>query len=185
MSSLTPTEPAQRSTFVTTLAWMVIVPSALGVVISTLQNILVFTVIPVDQMALPTGPGAEHMPPIAVFLFGHIRAVFAAAWLLMVASLATGIGLLKRKEWARLLFIALLGLSILGNIGGFFVQQSAISTISAMPEAPSEFRAQFESMATTMQFVSIAMAVGFSAVSGWLMWRLASGPVKAEFGAAP
>lgn len=184
MSSLTPTEPAQRSTFVTTLAWMVIVPSALGVVISTLQNILIFTVIPVDQMALPSGQGAEHLPAFAVFMFEHIRAVFAVFWLLMVMSLASGIGLLRRKEWARLVFIALMGLNILWNIAGLFVQQSVFSSMSTMPEAPPEFRAQFESMAKTMWVASIAMAVGFSAVSGWLMWRLASGPVKAEFGAA-
>ena len=184
MPSPPQTTPTQRSAFVTTLAWMVIVPSALGVVISTLQNILVFTVIPVDQMTLPTGSGAEHLPAFAVFMFEHIRAVFAAAWLLMAASLASGIGMLKRKEWARLLFIALLGLSILGSIGGIFAQQSAFSSISVMPEAPPEFSAQFETMATTMWVVSIAMAVGFSAVSGWLMWRLASAPIKAEFGAA-
>ena len=126
------------------------------------------------------------MSPVTPTTPAQQRSTFVTtlAWLWMVPSQASGIGLLKRKEWARLLFIALLGLSILGNIGGFFAQQSAFSYISAMPEAPPEFHAQFERMATTMWVVSIAMAVGVSAVSGWLMWRLASAPVKAEFGAA-
>lgn len=184
MSSPTPTTPTQRSTFVTTLAWLVIVPAALGVVIATLQNVLVFTVMPLDQKALPSGPGAAHMPAFAVFMFEHMRAVFAAFWLAMVVSLASGIGLLRRREWARLLFIALLGLSILWNIAGLLIQQSVFSSMSAMPDAPPEFRAQFEDMASTMWLVSIAMAVGFSAVSAWLIWRLSSAPIKAEFGAA-
>lgn len=184
MSSLTPTTPAQRSTFVTTLAWLVIVPSALGVVITTLQNVLVFTVMPLDQMTHPSGPGTEHMPAIAVFMFEHIRAMLALFWLMTLVSLVSGIGLLKRKEWARLMFLALLGLSILWNIAGLFIQQSVFSSMTAMPEAPPEFRDQFNSVASTIWAVSIAMTVGFSAVSGWMMWRLSTAPVKAEFGAA-
>ena len=184
MSSPTPTSPARLSTFVTTLAWFVIVPAVLGGVITTLQNILVWTVMPLDQIALPSGPGTEHMPPFATFMFEHIRAVLAAFWLMTVVLLVSGIGLLRRKEWARLMVIALMGLSIVWNIAGLFFQQSVFSSMTAMPEVPPEFRAQFEGMASTLWVVSIAMAVGFSAVSGWLIWRLSSAPIKAEFGAA-
>lgn len=182
MSSATALAP--RSSFVTILAWLVIVPAALGVLVATLQNVLVFTMMPMDQFALPSGPGAEHMPALALFMFRHIHAVLAVFWLLMVLSLASGIGLLRRKEWARLCFIGLMGLSILWNIAGLLIQQSVFSSMSAMPDAPPEFRTQFEDMASTMWIVSIAMAVGFSAVSGWLIWRLSSASIKAEFGAA-
>lgn len=169
MSSTNLTAPTQRSTFVTTLAWLTIVPSALGVLVATLQNVLINTVVPMDQMALLTGPEAEHMPAFAVFMLEHMRAMLAAFWLATVVSLASGIGLLRRKEWARLLFIALMGLSILWNIGGLFIQQSVLLSMSGMPEVPPEFHAQFDDMASTMWIVSITMAVAFSAVSGWLI----------------
>lgn len=184
MSSITPTAPAQRSTFVTILAWLMIVPSALGVLISTLQNVLVFTVMPMDQMTLPSGPEAEQIPAVALFMMEHMRAVFAAFWLLTVLALASGIGLLKRKEWARLAVIALLVLNIVMNLGGLYVQQSFLSSIPVAADTPPEFREQFESMASTMWTVSIAMALGFSAVSAWMIWRLSSESIKAEFAAA-
>ena len=185
MSSLTPTAPAQRSNFVTVLAWLMIVPSALGVLISTLQNVLVFTVMPMDQMTLPSGPEAEQIPAFALFMMEHMRAVFVAFWLLTVLALASGIGLLQRREWARLVVIALLALSIVMNLGGLYVQQSFLSSIPVSTDAPPEFRQQFESMASTMWTVSIAMALGFSAVSAWMIWRLNSESIKAEFGASP
>lgn len=183
MSSTAPAATAQRSTFVTVLAWLMIVPSALGVLISTLQNVLVFTVMPVDAMTLPSGPQAEQIPAFARFMMEHIRAVLVAFWLLTVLALASGIGLLRRKEWARLAVIALLALGILWNLGGLYLQHVLLSSMPAMNDAPPEFREQFDRMASTMWTVSIAMALGFSAVSAWLIWRLASVPVKAEFGA--
>lgn len=182
MSTLTPNPPTQRSSFVTTLAWITIVPAALGVVISTLQNIFFFTLMPVDQMPMPSGLQMDQMPAFVTFMFAHMRALFVAFWLMTVVSLVSGIGLLRRKEWARLFFIALMGLSIVWNIAGVFIQQSFFSAIPSMADAPPEFGAQFESMASTMWVVSIAMAVGFSAVSVWLIWRLMSAPIKAEFG---
>lgn len=184
MSSATLTTPAQRSTFVTTLAWLMIVPSALGVLVSTLQTVLVFTMMPMDQMALPPADQMAQMPAFAVFMLEHMRAVVVAFWLLTVLALVSGIGLLKRREWARLVVIALLVLSIVMNLGGLYIQQSFLSSIPAMAEAPPEFREQFDSMASTMWTASVGMALVFSAVSGWLIWRLASESVKAEFAAA-
>ncbi|MDQ7743883.1 hypothetical protein [Hydrogenophaga pseudoflava] len=184
MSPIHPTTPAPRSTFVTTLAWLMIVPSALGVLMSTLQSILVFTMLPMDQMVLPPADQMAQMPAFAVFMLEHMRAVMVAFWLLTVLALASGIGLLKRREWARLVVIALLALSIVMNLGGLYVQQSFLSAIPATADAPPEFREQFESMASTMWTASLAMALVFSGVSAWLIWRLASAPVKAEFAAA-
>lgn len=184
MSSATLPAPAQRSNFVTVLAWLTIVPSALGVLMSTAQNILVFTVMPMDQMPLPSGSEAEQIPAVALFMMEHMRAVMVAFWLLTVLALASGIGLLKRKEWARLAVIALLVLNIVMNLGGLYVQQSFLSSIPVAADTPPEFREQFESMASTMWTVSIAMALGFSAVSAWLIWRLSSESIKAEFSAA-
>lgn len=183
MSSPTPTAPAQRSSFVTSLAWLMIVPSVLGVLITTLQNVMITTVMPMDQMMLPSELEAEQMPAFAVFMFEHMRTLLAAFWLMTVVSLASGIGLLKRKEWARLAVIALLALSILMNLGGLYVQQSFLSSVPAIVNTPPEFREQFDGMAAAMWNVSIAMALGFSAVSAWLIWRLASESVKAEFAA--
>lgn len=179
-----PSSPAQRSSFVTVLAWLLIVPSVLGVLISTLQNVMIATVMPMDQMTLPSGPEAEQLPAFVTFVFGHIRALFVVFWLMTVVSLASGIGLLKRREWARLAVMALLALSILWNLGGLYLQHSLMSSMTATADAPQDFRDQFDSMASTVWMVSLAMALGFSAVSAWLIWRLGSAPIKAEFGSA-
>lgn len=176
----------QRSTFVTVLAWLVIVMAGFTTFIGVLQNIMISTMMPFDKMPSPSGPEAEHMPAFMRFMMANVRWFFLAFLLLSAATLASAIGLLRRKEWARLVFIGLLSLGIVWNIAGVFVQQSMLGGAAMAPtNAPPEFRAEFERMATMMLIVSVVFAVAFSALFGWLIKRLSSAPVRAEFSGAP
>jgi flagellar biogenesis protein FliO len=49
--------------------------------------------------------------------------------------------------------------------------------------APPEFRAQFESMMSAMQVVSVIFALAFCGLFGWIIWRLMSADVRREFAA--
>src|SRR5690606_40764588 len=60
--------------------------------------------------ALPILPAG--MPPVVVWMLGHVQVLVLGSVLVSAAKLACSIGLLKRRNWARLGFVALLGLAI-------------------------------------------------------------------------
>ncbi len=178
MNEMSQTIP--RSTFVTVLAWIFIVGGGFTTFISVLQNVMLTFFFPVDQMQTTTG--AENMPAVALFMLNHMRLFFAAFLILSLTVFVSSIGLLKRKNWARLIFICLFVLGIIWNVAGIFIQSAMFSAMPAPPPgAPQEFTAQIESMANTMLVFSFAMAVGVSALFGWLIKRLLSPTIRREF----
>jgi hypothetical protein len=173
---------SSRSTLVTVVAWIFIVLAGFSTFISVLQNIMVNTMVPLDQMHASVGPGTEQMPVFFRFVFGHIQLFVFAFLVVSSTTLIAAIGLLRRKNWARLLFIGILAVGILWNITGLVLQQVMFSSMATFPAAaPQDFRTEFDHMATVMQVFSVFMAVGLSALFAWLIKRLFSGPIRAEF----
>jgi len=169
-----------RSSFVTVLAWIFIVGGGFTTFISILQNVMLTFFFPVDQMQ--TTKGAENMPAVALFMLNHMRLFFAAFLILSLTVFVSSIGLLKRKNWARVVFIVLFALGILWNVAGIFIQSAMFSAMPAPPPgAPQEFKAQMESMANVMLLFSLVLAVGVSVLFGWLIKRLLSPAILQEF----
>jgi len=169
-----------RSSFVTVLAWMFIVGGGLATFVSILQNVMLAFFFPVDQMQ--TIQGAENMPAVALFMVNHMRLFFAAFLILSLTVFVSSIGLLKRKNWARVVFIGLFVLGILWNVAGIFIQSAMFSAMPTPPSGASqEFEAHMESMANVILAFSLAMAVGVSVLFGWLIRRLLSPAIRREF----
>lgn len=175
-------EDRKQSAFVTVVAWIFIALSGFGTVISILQNIMVQTVFrsPEVSQAMQTPPPGA--PPFATFMVTHFQWFFLAFLLASSFTLVSAIGLLKRRNWARLSFIGLLSLAILWQVGGLALQFSIFSSIreqlsaAAVPGGP-DMGPFFIAMAV----VSILFAVGFSVLFGWIIKRLLSPAVAAEF----
>lgn len=176
-----------RSQFVSVLAWIFIVMAGFATLISILQNVMINTVFPIDELER-SAPRAPDMPAFVAFFAGHVRLFFAAALAVSAATFAAAIGLLMRKNWARLLFMGLLGLGIAWNILGLVAQQFMFSAMPIVPpEASAQFRSHLEGMHAfmiVMRVFSALFAIGLSVLFAWLIRRLGSPAVRAEFGAA-
>jgi hypothetical protein len=177
------TSAPERSTFVTVVAWTSIVLSGFGTAIAALQNAMIYVLFPRAQMqaALESDPTSTQMPAIARFFFANIELVFAVFLLLGLVALASSIGLLHRKNWARVVFIGVLACGIAWNLGGLAFQGMFMSQFSSMPNAPQDFERQFQTMQRVMLVVGAVFAVGFSGLFGWIIWRLKSAAVVREF----
>ena len=170
-----------RSTFVTVVAWIFIALSGLGTMISILQNIMIQTMFkgPEMEKALqaPPPPGA---PPFATFMAGHFQLIFFSFLIVSAFMLASSIGLLKRKNWARLLFVGLMVLGIVWNLGGLVLQFTMFSSMqdsfANAPGAPN-----MKPFMIGMAVVGVIFALGFSGLFGWIAKRLLSPAVAAEF----
>jgi hypothetical protein len=177
-----------RSSFVTVVAWIFIVLSGFSTLIGALQNLMIRSM-PFDQLnsALQDSSAAQ-LPAPARVMFSHFQLFFLVTFLLSLLMLISSIGLLRRHNWARLVFIGLLVLGIIYLLGGLFLQQSFMSSFnrsfSAAAPQDSLFRAnaqQFESLFTAMRVFMIAFSLGIAGVFGWIVARLASARVRAEF----
>ena len=171
--------PVVRSNFVTVLAWIFIVIAGFMTLIALLQNIVLALVFPLDQMH--ANMDAAKMPAFYAFVFDHFRWVFFAFLLVSAAMLAAAVGLLRRWNWARLLFIAILCLGIVWNIGSIILQQVMLSSLPMPAKAPPDFADSFNAMSKVIIVFGALMAIGFSVLYGWLIRRLASPAIRAEF----
>jgi hypothetical protein len=170
-----------RSTFVTVVAWIFISLSGFATIISILQNIMIQTMFsgPEMEKALqaPTAAGA---PPLAAFMTSHFQLFFFAFLIVSALMLASSIGLLKRKNWARLLFIGLMILGIVWQLGGLVLQFTMFSfmqdSFTNAPGAPN-----IKPFIIGVAVVSVMFALGMSGLFGWIVKRLLSPTVTAEF----
>lgn len=179
----TPAVPTSApSAFVTVLGWLGIILFGSGLALAVLQ-ILLFRTLFGHGVAWPSTavspwapPSPEAMRQSLVFL----RYAVIGLCTLMAAGLVASIGLLHRKNWARLttlgflyLSIAWAGVSLLG-----LVATAGVPIPSPAAGPPS---VAMDEMMKMMRIVFSVLAVVNAVVSGWLVKRLMSRPIRDEF----
>ncbi|WP_420007751.1 hypothetical protein [Xanthomonas sacchari] len=171
-----------RSNFVTILAWIFIALSGFGTVIGIMQVFVVFAMFDHVQFADAVHRFPPGMPPTIAFIFFHFRWFFLGTALFSAWTLASSIGLLRRLNWARWCFIAAMSLVIAWNLGGAVVQVQMIAfmqkqlAVAQMQGAPD-----MRPMLWAMAAIGVVFAAGFVALHGWIIARLLSRSVTAEF----
>jgi hypothetical protein len=106
----------------------------------------------------------------------------------LVVSLATlvcAIGLLMRLEWARRMFLVLLGLAIAANVAGLWVQHEVMQSVvsatlgtAALPPAAAHVLGGF---ALATRTLAVAVSLTACGLLGWTMRFLMSPAVRQEF----
>ncbi len=174
-----------RSTFVTVLAWIFIGLSGFGSFIAILQNLMVQLLLAPTMAHMGPPPDAGMPAPFACMTL-HMAWFFRAFLLLNLLTLGASIGLLRRRHWGRLLFIALLVLGIVYQIGGLVLQWWMVGGMHeavAPAGAPREVLQGMQVFMTVMRVFSVVTALGLSGLFGWLIARLCRPAVREEFAA--
>ena len=177
-----------RSTFVTVVAWIFIILSGFSTFMSILQNVMITLMFSANDMRKTPFPTVDpqtgkEIPSIFQFLFDHFQLFFLAFLVVSATTLVASIGLLKRKNWARILFIAIMALGIVWNIAGVAMM---IPMLSMFPGAASSakqpgFADNFDIMWKVMAGVNVLFVAGFVWLFGWIIKRLASEKIRQEF----
>jgi hypothetical protein len=123
-----------RSGFVTGLAWTFIALAGFSTVIAVLQNIMLALMFPSEELrtSMQEAEKAQPMPAVFRFMFENFRFFFIAFLVLSAGTLITAIGLLKRQNWARLIFIGIMALGVVWNLGSLampFIMTSLVPDI--------------------------------------------------------
>jgi hypothetical protein len=172
--------PKLRSQFVTALAWFSIVVSALMVVSSTMQNVMVNFVLPPNIFDSLIRDSAEQIPSSMLFILKNVKAILFVFLLLSVVLLLSSIGLLQRKNWARITFIVLLALGVVSTIAALPMQYGMLDDVGKTLSG-NEAIAEVESVMTAMRGVFLALVVLFTGIHVWLIYKLCTAQIRSEF----
>jgi len=179
---ITEGEPAlsqpPRSSFVTVVAWLSLVISGLATPVAVLQNIMVFTVYK-DHPLASQGSEIAHLSALNRFLLEHANLVIHAFLVVCLWTFVCSIGLLKRREWARKGFIALLTAALAYQVVGFLPQLFQGGASGGGPGFEG-----FRAFVLMVRLVSVGVALALVAVLAWMIRRLRSAPVREEFARA-
>ncbi len=182
MNSPAPT----RSAFVTVIGWVFLVLSVGSLLIGLLQALVMHTIFPpgmFDQLARQSP--APPMPPVFAWVFDNMAWLMVAGIVQSAVKATASAGLLLRRNWARLLFIALKVLAIITTIGSTVFQ---ILMFQAMREqfpshpagGPGHFP-DFGPMFVGMGVFAGAIALAFCGLYVWIILKLRSPAIVAEF----
>jgi hypothetical protein len=181
----TPPAPAPiQSPFVTVIAWLGIILFGSSVALIG-ADALVFRpfleaggmwTAAIDSLAQGTTPGTVK-PPVEIMQY-----MFVGFLLYSGIGLAASIGLLGRRNWARLIIIGFLALNIFWSFFGLL--GSGLSSNPRFSTPPPGFPSgeQMDEMFRMMRIFMAISSTGVALASGWLIYRLMSKPIRAEFG---
>ncbi|MUV14681.1 hypothetical protein [Noviluteimonas gilva] len=157
--------PAQ-STFVNVVAWISIVLSAFATCsgLFSLAIFIVFTTSEDVHQWYVNSPGVgaatiSRLKYLPWFVGGHL--VFTTT------MFAASIGLLRRRNWGRWMYIGIMALFIAWFVAVLVVPQYVLGFSEPMP--------------LVMRVVSIVMTAAICAVPLWIIRRLVSPAIVAEF----
>jgi hypothetical protein len=170
-----------RSLFVTVTAWVFIVLAAMSSVSALLQNAAIASFLP----GLTVVGNVQPPPLLTGLLLGYLPWLVGAGLVVSLATLACAIGLLIRLEWARRIFIALLVLAIVANVGGLWLQQEMLqslvsNTLKSSP-LPPLVADVFGGFVTAARVTAVMITLGACALLVWIIRRLMSPSVRQEF----
>ncbi len=192
-SPLPPAAPAVRSQFVTLTAWTLIaLCSAAALVALFMGAILQFlvlgdkTVHTIFIMMLDDA-FANRPPPLARFLLDHGGMICTLIGLSFVLHLLAAVGLLQRKNWARLATIGFLAASIVltiaGGIGFHFMLEGLIRF--ALKHAQGDQVRMLQLGLNQNWIGSLILTLLSAAPLGVLIWRLLAQDIRREFSPPP
>ena len=166
-----------RSRFVNFIAWMFILLGAFACEWAVIQNATQsWTTLAADPATLPGLTG---------FLVRHAPWVFSAAIALSLATMVCAVGLLRRMEWARRVFIGLLMVAIVADLAGLWLQQEFLHLLvdSALRQSTLTQPAAdlFGGVVTTARVLAGFVTLVASMALAGIIRRLMSPSVRQEF----
>jgi len=173
---------AVRSSFVTAVAWIWIAMSGLSAFVALIQTLFAGVLLPgpyFEHAMAQASTSADPQVQFATSLFHWFPWITGLMFLSSAISLVASIGLLHRRNWARLLFIAMLLLTILSQVAGLVVQQKIFAMLPAVPQ--EEGAPPIAMFIHVLRIASILLTLAFAAVFGWIIKRLVSPAIAAEF----
>lgn len=170
-----------RSLFVTVTAWVFAALGLLATASALVQTAMVNSM--PGQLALAGTPWPQ--PGLTGWLLGYLPWLVGLALVSSLATVAAAVGLLRRLEWARRVFIALLTAAIAVNLCGLWLQQEVVLSLVqvSLSQAPLSplMGYVFGGFVVAARALAVLVTLAGCGVLAWIAWRLTLPPVRQEF----
>lgn len=168
-----------RSTFVTVLGWILIALSALALLTSVGRGVWLEVA---TQEVLAAQPRDMQVP--GQLISGLFRGVSLLNVVLTASLTYAAYAFLARRNWARRTFVVLFAIGLAGNVLTVLLFGTMFGFAGAAVSQVESPLGQIGSLFAAMFVFWAVFAIGFAVLFGWLIKRLRSPAVKAEFGSA-
>ena len=168
-----------RSLFVTLTAWVFMALGLLACASALVQHANAASLLPALQaQPLP-------LPWLTGWLVAYLPWVLLTGLALSLCTLASAVGLLFRLEGARRVFIAVLAITIVINLGGLWLQQELVesvvtATLHTTP-LPANALGVFGGFVTAARVMGALVTLGACLLLGWIIRSLMSPGIRQEF----
>lgn len=180
-------QPQPGSSFVTVVGWIGFALALLGTLYG-LSQVASGLFMPKDFYLRMINPAGQplSLPPLLEWFYTHTLAVGIVQLVLSSLFAWVAWNLLKRRDWARIAFVAFLLLGVAWQFGSLWMMPQMIEGMLAAQNAamppdqamPEEFTRTLTNMAMLM---GSAMGLLIAALLGWVAWKLCTGKLRAEF----
>lgn len=181
-SPYTEDAPLARSGLVSGVAWLFILLAGFGVVVGLAQALAMLfwpPLVDVLDQYRDTAAQQGEAAQLSGFVLENLTWMVLSNLLISMLVLIAAVGLLKRFNWARWLFIVMLVLLILWGLG------TTVALWQAVPYASTGAAAAYDPALAGASAPTLWLGSGLMlllcAALGWLIWRLCSARVRAEF----
>src|SRR5262245_44225959 len=161
---MTVTERKPQSTFVTVVAWIFIVLSGFSTLVTAFQSVFVMLMFRAALGSSAEKDVAMNGQPLFVrFMLLHPYVWFLACFVVSATTLVASIGVLRRRNWARLTLVGLLTAGIAWTLFSF---PTAYWFLSKQPLSRDT---QFRTMVYVMMAFTSALGFAIAALFAWLV----------------
>ena len=184
MIEATITQP-KRSDFVTGLAWIFIAIGGLTTIIFAVQTIVFSTVFTTEDIlrSLQKAEESQRLPELYKIVFENFRLVLTAIVVISTSILVSAVGLLKRRNWARIIFVAIMICGVIWNLFcfslPFLLGGLGSETQGVHPKGLIGNNFQLSLYNIYGTFLTVCLA--FTVLYLWIIKRLSSEEIKREF----
>ena len=169
------TGSSNQSTFVTVVAWLVLILSAMSTLAGLMQSVMLAMVDPFPPV---TAEEAKTMPLLAVLAFNNFRLFAWGMTAAYAVTCAAAVGVLRRQEWGRQVLIVVFSIAAVGSAAIAIGMQLMMNEMfQGVDDAPPDARA----MIVAMRAFGAVFAIVFVAAFGWLAYKFSTPAVRAEF----
>lgn len=182
-----PAQPRPAGSFVTVIGWIAFALALLGAFYG-LTQVLGGLFMPKDfylRMMNPAGQSIS-LPPLMRWFYTHTLLIGIVELVLSSLFAWVAWNLLKRRDWARIAFIAFLLLGMAWQLGSLWMMRQMVEGMLAAQNAamppdqamPKEFA---ETMTNLAMLMGGAVGLLIAALLGWVAWKFTTRKVREEF----
>ena len=176
-----PRMKGKKSSFVNAIAWMSMIFSALVFFSAFLQTLIIYTVLTREQIikAFSDPQISGQMPELFIIVLSNLHIIAPFFMLISILFFVVSLGLLNRKNWARVIFIVFLLLGIMLSVLALIYQHKYMP---AFPDLYGDLPGiDPEDIIKSAKIFNIILNIVHVVLFGWIVKKLSSVDIKAEF----